>query len=168
MLVGSIDAMKKALPIEREFKRNPPTLKLADFWFDGGEPVTGWSTGEEWNGWGVPLFDEDQIEAAMVALRATGDLNATIRRVARCGGSASDLIEEAIRQKADVFVTADIRYHAFHHAAGKIMLVDAGHYETEYPVVRAMIGRLEEELHRRGEKISLRAVAFSTNPIRYM
>ena len=102
------------------------------------------------------------------ALRATGDLNITIRRVALCGGSGAELIDEAIRQKADVFVTADVKYHAFHHAAGKITLVDAGHYETEYPVVGAMTGRLEEELHRRGEKIPLRAVAFSTNPIRYM
>jgi dinuclear metal center YbgI/SA1388 family protein len=102
------------------------------------------------------------------ALRATGSLNATIRRVALCGGSGAELIDEAIRQDADIFVTADVKYHAFHHAAGKILLVDAGHYETEYPVVGAMTRRLEQELDRRGEKIPLRAVAFSTNPIRYM
>ncbi len=101
-------------------------------------------------------------------LRSTGDLNVTVRRVALCGGSGADLIDEAIGQRADVFVTADVKYHAFHHATGKLLLVDAGHYETEFPVVRVMTGRLEQELHRRGERIPLRAVAFSTNPIRYM
>jgi hypothetical protein len=64
--------MKKSLPIERAFRSKPPTLKRAEFWFDGGERVPGWSTGEDWNGWGVPLFDERQIEAARAALRAAG------------------------------------------------------------------------------------------------
>ena len=105
---------------------------------------------------------------AVRTLRAGNDLNRTVNRVALCGGSGSDLIDEAIHKGADAFVTADVKYHAFHHAAGKIMLVDAGHYETEIPVVRVMTGRLEAELHRRGENIPLRAVAFSTNPIRYM
>jgi hypothetical protein len=53
--------MKKSLPIKR-----------AVFWLDGGARVPGWSTGKTWNGWGVPLFDESQIEAARAALRAAG------------------------------------------------------------------------------------------------
>ena len=85
MLVEFPIAMKKSLPIERAFKRNPPTLKPAEFWFDGGERVSGWSTGESWNGWGVPLFDESQIEAAMGALRATGDLD--------CDFHSGDILE---------------------------------------------------------------------------
>ncbi len=50
-----------------------------------------------------------------------------VGRVAVCGGSGSEFLEDAIRSKADVFVTADISYHAFQAAAGRIALVDAGH-----------------------------------------
>jgi putative NIF3 family GTP cyclohydrolase 1 type 2 len=32
---------------------------------------------------------------------------------------------------ADAFITADIKYHTFQEARGKILLIDAGHYETE-------------------------------------
>lgn len=54
-----------------------------------------------------------------------------VRRVAMCGGSGSFLIEEAIRAEADVYITAEIGYHDYFRAEGDILLVDAGHYETE-------------------------------------
>ena len=54
-----------------------------------------------------------------------------IKKVAVCGGSCSDLINSAIQNDADAFITADIKYHSFQDAENKILLVDAGHYETE-------------------------------------
>jgi len=54
-----------------------------------------------------------------------------IMKVAICGGSGSFLIPEAIRQKADIFISADIKYHAFVETMGKMVIVDAGHFETE-------------------------------------
>lgn len=54
-----------------------------------------------------------------------------IRKVAICGGAGSFLIGEAIRQRADIFITADLKYHDFQRAEGRIILCDAGHYETE-------------------------------------
>ncbi len=54
-----------------------------------------------------------------------------IKSVAVCGGSCGDLVDEVIKQNADAFVTADLRYHTFQDAEGKILLIDAGHYETE-------------------------------------
>jgi len=101
------------------------------------------------------------------SLRWTGDPRSRIRKVAVCGGSGSELIDEAIRQGSDAFVTADIRYHSFHHAAGSIALVDAGHYETEYPVVPAIVRRLRKEFHRRGDRVAVQAATRSTNPVRY-
>lgn len=54
-----------------------------------------------------------------------------IRRVAMCGGSGSFLIDEALKAEADVYITAEIGYHDYFRADGNILLVDAGHYETE-------------------------------------
>lgn len=56
---------------------------------------------------------------------------AGIRTVAVCGGSGAFLIPDAIAAHADIFITADLKYHDFQRAEGRIILVDAGHYETE-------------------------------------
>jgi dinuclear metal center YbgI/SA1388 family protein len=71
-----------------------------------------------------------------------------ISKVAVCGGSGSDFIPDAINKNADAFVTADIKYHTFHSAKEKIMLVDAGHYETEIPIL--------DELQRRLKKFAVK------------
>lgn len=54
-----------------------------------------------------------------------------IKRVAICGGSGSFLLKRAIQEKADLFLSADFKYHDFFEAEGKIIIVDAGHFETE-------------------------------------
>ena len=100
-------------------------------------------------------------------LRYTGNPQTIVRRVAACGGSGSDLLQDAVEAGADAFVTADIRYHTFHEAKGRIALIDAGHYETEYPVVQQLAARLRNHLAAR--KIPVRAFnsTGSTNPVRY-
>jgi len=91
----------------------------------------------------------------------------SIARVAVCGGSGSDLLGEAIRSGAQAFITADVKYHAFHEAYGKILLMDAGHYETEWPLVRVLTRRLREEFLRKRARLTIHAARTSTNPIIY-
>jgi dinuclear metal center YbgI/SA1388 family protein len=57
--------------------------------------------------------------------------NKMIRKVAVCGGSGSFLISEAIRLKADVFVTSELKHNHFIELAEKILLADIGHFESE-------------------------------------
>lgn len=64
-------------------------------------------------------------------LRYTALLDKPVRRIAVCGGSGSTLLDKAIAQKADVFITGDFKYHQFFEAEGKILIADLGHYETE-------------------------------------
>lgn len=54
-----------------------------------------------------------------------------IKTVAVLGGSGSFCIEAAKAQGADALVTADLKYHDFFKAEKGLLLVDAGHYETE-------------------------------------
>jgi dinuclear metal center YbgI/SA1388 family protein len=58
-------------------------------------------------------------------------LNRMISKVAICGGSGSFLLENAINKNADAFITADIKYNLFFEAENNLMLIDAGHFETE-------------------------------------
>ncbi len=101
------------------------------------------------------------------AVRYARGTQTRIRRVAACGGSGSELADEAIRQGADAFITADVKYHSFQDAAHRILLVDAGHYETERPVVDALVKRLKKKFKNTGEQVPVHASRISSNPIVY-
>ena len=67
----------------------------------------------------------------VAAMRHSEFLGKPIKNVALCGGSGSFLINDAKRCGADVYLTADVKYHDFFDAGDDILLVDAGHFETE-------------------------------------
>lgn len=98
-------------------------------------------------------------------VRHGGALNQKIRRIAVCGGAGSELLDQAISAKADVFVTADVRYHPFHDAAGRIVLVDAGHWETEHGVLPVLASKLRAWASTQEESIVVSITQHSTNPI---
>lgn len=54
-----------------------------------------------------------------------------VEKVAVCGGSGAEFIEEAVSQGADVYLTADIKYHEMQSAVGRIALVDIDHWSSE-------------------------------------
>lgn len=54
-----------------------------------------------------------------------------VRRVAVCGGAGASLINAAIRAKADILVTGDVKYHDFTTFGSEIIIADIGHYESE-------------------------------------
>lgn len=85
-----------------------------------------------------------------------------IKKIAVCGGSGSDLLNNAIQNNADAFVTADVKYHTFQDAENKILLVDAGHFETEIPVLDEIKNRLEKSIT---DNTKVYKYSGSTNPI---
>lgn len=54
-----------------------------------------------------------------------------VRRVAMCGGAGASLINHAIAAGAQAYITSDTRYHDFVDYAGRILVIDIGHYESE-------------------------------------
>jgi len=113
-----------------------------------------------------PLQFLNRIKKIMNApvVRHTQISGKPIRYVAVCGGAGSFLLEEAKRQGADVFVSADFKYHEFFDAEGKIIIADVGHYESE----QFTKDLLQEVLT---EKFTTFACHFSksvTNPISYL
>lgn len=109
------------------------------------------------------------------SLRHTTLLNKKVSKVAVCGGSGSFLLSEAIRQKADVFVTADFKYHQFLDAENKLLIADIGHYESEQFTKELLRDLLMKKFSifaarfKKGErKIPLFISAINTNPINYL
>ena len=64
-------------------------------------------------------------------IRYTRPAKETIQTVALCGGAGAEFIEEAIAQGADVYLTADCKYHEFQDADGRIGLIDIDHWISE-------------------------------------
>ncbi len=64
-------------------------------------------------------------------LRFSGPIEKEVKKIAICGGSGAFLIKEAIAKNADVFITSDIKYHSFGDHTEELILIDAGHFETE-------------------------------------
>jgi len=101
------------------------------------------------------------------ALKFTPGKSSKIKKVAVCGGSCSDLINNAISSKADAFITADIKYHTFQDAENNILLIDAGHYETEVHVLNPIKLRLDKFVRRDKSKVKIFKYSGSTNPIKF-
>ena len=55
-----------------------------------------------------------------------------VQTIALCGGSGAEFIETAIAQGADVYLTADCKYHEFQDADGRIGLIDIDHWCSEH------------------------------------
>jgi len=96
--------------------------------------------------------------------RYTNSEKKKIKTVAVCGGSCGELVDETIKLNVDAFITADLKYHTFQDAEGKLLLIDAGHYETEVPILDEIKSRLEKLLIQ-NKRIKILKFKGSTNPI---
>jgi dinuclear metal center YbgI/SA1388 family protein len=101
------------------------------------------------------------------AIRYTAGSKDYIQKVAVCGGSGSDLIDSAINLGADAFITADVKYHAFQDAHKSILLIDAGHYETEVLVLKEVEKRLKDFIQRNKLNSEIFTFSGTTNPVRF-
>ena len=69
-----------------------------------------------------------------------------IRTVGLCTGHGASFAWEAFRRGADAFVTAEVKHDQMIDArAMGLTLVDAGHLETEDPVVDKLLSYLQEK-----------------------
>lgn len=96
-------------------------------------------------------------------IRHTQLLEKPIRRVAFCGGSGSFLLNKAISNKADIFVTGDFKYHEFFDADNSIVIADIGHFESE----QFTSNLIADYLTKKFPKFAVHLTAVNTNPINY-
>ena len=80
----------------------------------------------------------------------TASAGRKVKRVAVCGGSGMDFLDQVVAAGADTYVTGDVKYHQAQDAIGKgINIIDAGHQGSELPVVNNWADRLALRLTRR-------------------
>lgn len=86
-----------------------------------------------------------------------------IHKVALCGGSGTPFMTDALRQKADAYLTADIKYHDFFVPEGNILLVDGGHFETE----QFTKDLIKELIQKKFPNFAAEIAATHTNAVHY-
>jgi putative NIF3 family GTP cyclohydrolase 1 type 2 len=96
-------------------------------------------------------------------IKHTHLLDKPIKTVAVCGGSGGFLLRKAISKKADIFITADYKYHEFFDADGQIVIADIGHYESEIFTKDLLKDFLVKEF---GE-VKIETCEVITNPVEY-
>ena len=69
----------------------------------------------------------------------------------------------AIAAGADAFVTADLSYHAYQDARDLLLLVDAGHYETEKIFIETCAEVLRRNLFESSRKSPIFQSVTNTN-----
>lgn len=97
-------------------------------------------------------------------VKYTALLGKNIKKIALCGGTGSFLLNNAIRQKADIYISADFKYHEFFDADNRIVIADIGHYESEQFTSELLQGLLKNEF----QSLKTYITAQNTNPVNYL
>ncbi len=96
-------------------------------------------------------------------IKHTAFVGKPVRKIAMCGGAGSFLINHAKGIGADVYITADIKYHDFFDADGKMLLIDIGHYESEQFTVDMLFDLLSDKF----PNFAFLKTGINTNPVQY-
>ena len=96
--------------------------------------------------WSQPLSELAATVKATLhcgPVQTIGDPQRPVRRVAIVCGAGGDLLADAVRARADVFLTGELRFHDYLHAgAQELGLILPGHYATERCGVEELADRL--------------------------
>ncbi|MDP3556108.1 MAG: Nif3-like dinuclear metal center hexameric protein [Bacteroidota bacterium] len=121
----------------------------------------------------VGELDKEMDEASFLAhvkkslisgcLKHTQKTKKAIKKVAICGGSGSFLLKNAINSGADAFITSDFKYHEYFDAENKLLLIDAGHFETEQFTPEIFY----EIIQNKFPTFAIRLSKTNTNPVNY-
>jgi putative NIF3 family GTP cyclohydrolase 1 type 2 len=96
-------------------------------------------------------------------VRASGDPDALVSRVAVCGGAGDSLLDAVASAGVQAYVTADLRHHPAdeHRRTSDVALVDVAHWASEYP----WCGQAAEILTRHfGASLPVRVSSIRTDP----
>jgi dinuclear metal center YbgI/SA1388 family protein len=96
-------------------------------------------------------------------VRAAGDPDMLVSRVAVCGGAGDSLLGTAAAADVQAYVTADLRHHPAdeHRRASNVALIDVAHWASEFP----WCGQAADVLRSRfGAALPVRVCTICTDP----
>lgn len=114
-------------------------------------------------------FVKQKMECGCI--RHSAFLNKKVKKIAVLGGSGSFATKNAIQAKADVFLTADLKYHDFYQAENQLLLADIGHFESERFTKNYIVDFLKEKITNFAPALPIGRVIMSqinTNPVKYL
>lgn len=91
-------------------------------------------------------------------------LRREIKNVAICGGAGSFLINDAIAEGADAFVTGEMHYHEYFGNEQKIQIAVIGHYQSEQYTNEIFKSIIQDAC----ESLPVFMAETNTNPIIYL
>jgi dinuclear metal center YbgI/SA1388 family protein len=96
-------------------------------------------------------------------VRAAGDPDASITRVAVCGGAGDSLLGAARSAGVQAYLTADLRHHPAdeHRRGSEVALIDVAHWASEYPWCSQAAALLRSHF---GERLPVRVCPVRTDP----
>jgi dinuclear metal center YbgI/SA1388 family protein len=97
-------------------------------------------------------------------IKYTALVQRKIKTVALCGGSGSFLLPDAIKAKADLYVSADFKYHEFFDAESQLIIADIGHFESEQFTSELLTEIIKENF----PNFAIRLTKLNTNPVNYL
>ena len=104
-----------------------------------------------------------KVKMKAEVVRHSQFLGRPIQKIAVLGGSGAFAIGAAKAAGADVFITADVKYHQFYEAENKIVIADIGHFETEQFTKNLLVDYLKKKI----PNFAIRLSESITNPIKY-
>ena len=98
-------------------------------------------------------------------IRVAGNPERLIETVAICGGAGDDLFDEVRASGVDVYLTSDLRHHPITEAleAGAPVLIDAGHFATEWPWLSQAARLLISDLAAIGASVEVEVSTINTD-----
>lgn len=96
-------------------------------------------------------------------IKHTAFLNKPVQKIAVCGGAGSFLLPNAIAARADVYLTADVKYHEFFDADNKILFLDIGHWESEQFTIPLLVNFLKGKF----PTFAVLKTEVNTNPVHH-
>lgn len=102
------------------------------------------------------------------ALRYAGEEKKLIKKIAVINGSGTELLASAKKLGADCVITGDTTYHyVSDYAEEGIAIIDAGHFETEWPSMKIIAKWLEEKLNSKDKTVKVYISEESVSPYKY-
>ena len=111
----------------------------------------------------IELLELLKKEFGLSVIKHTSLLQQKVKTIALCGGAGIFLLPFAKSTGAQVYITADIKYHEFFDADDTLLLADIGHYESE----QFTMNLLTEFLQQKFPNFAVQKTEMNTNPVNY-
>ncbi len=99
------------------------------------------------------------------SIKLAGKPDLFIKKVALCTGSGAGLMDNFLKSGAEVYISGDFKYHDARNAeAANVSLIDIGHFNSEYIMVKELACKLREFFSNAGTPVEVEEMGLEKDP----